>query len=414
MTDDPSPHATVPPTAGLPLRLADLAPWGDDDFEGALARHLQVDAVQLECSGTAALCVALTALKTLTPSRSTVVVPAYTCPLVALAVAHCGLSLRVCEVAPGSFDFDPTQLARLCDADTLAVVPTHIGGRVGNVDAAIACAQAAGAFTIEDAAQALGARRGGASIATACDIGFFSLAVGKGLTLFEGGVLLARTAALREACRAASEQLIPRGFNGWEARRCAELAGYAVAYRPSLLGWFYRRPLRQALARRDWEAAAGDDLGLSIPLHRVSAWRRRVGVRALARLAGFLDGGRARAQRRLERLARIDGLTVLRDAAFDAQGVWPVLLVLLPDHGQRDALLERLWGSGAGLGVPFVRVLTDYRRYAHCLPAPSATGDLAHARDLAGRLLSVSNSPWLDDARFEWLCGEIESLLRNK
>lgn len=413
---DPSPHATVPPTAGLPLRLSDLAPLGDDGFESALARWLGVDDAQLECSGTAALCVALTALKTLAPQRHAVVVPAYTCPLVALAVARCRLTLRVCDVAPGSFDFDAAELARLCDADTLAVVPTHIGGRVGNVDDAIACATAVGAFTIEDAAQALGARRGGTSIGTACDIGFFSLAVGKGLTLFEGGVLVARTAELRAACRAASGQIVPRGFGGWEMRRCLELAGYALAYRPSLLGWFYRRPLRHALARRDWEAAAGDDLGLTIPLHRVSAWRRRVGVRALARLPAFLTDGRARAERRWQRLGRIHGLTVLHDTAPDApdaQGVWPVLLVMVPTAAQRNALLQRLWGSGAGLGVPFVRVLTDYRRYAHCLPAPADTGALPHARDLAGRLLSLSNSPWLDDARFEWLCGEIERTLLN-
>ena len=62
-----------PPTAGLPLRLADLWPWGDDDLAGALAHWLRVPSVQLECSGTSALMVALRSLKTLSPERSEVV-----------------------------------------------------------------------------------------------------------------------------------------------------------------------------------------------------------------------------------------------------------------------------------------------------------------------------------------------------
>src|SRR2546427_8158285 len=83
----------LPPTAGLPLRAADLLPWGDADLATALAQWLGVPAVQLECSGTSALMVALQTLRRLAPGRSEVIAPAYTCPLVALAVAHCGLQL---------------------------------------------------------------------------------------------------------------------------------------------------------------------------------------------------------------------------------------------------------------------------------------------------------------------------------
>ena len=36
----------LPPTAGLPLRAADLLPWGDADLARALAQWLGVPAVQ--------------------------------------------------------------------------------------------------------------------------------------------------------------------------------------------------------------------------------------------------------------------------------------------------------------------------------------------------------------------------------
>ena len=87
-------HREVPPTAGLPLRQSDLL-GGSHDLEGALAAYLRLPSVQLECSGTAALVVILHALRHIAPKRDEVVLPAYTCPLVAWAVVRCGLKVRL-------------------------------------------------------------------------------------------------------------------------------------------------------------------------------------------------------------------------------------------------------------------------------------------------------------------------------
>ena len=401
------PRAEVPPTAGLPLRLADLA-WprhaADADLGAALARFIGVDAVQIECSGTAAFTVALSALRRLAPGRNEVVVPAYTCPLVALAVARCGLRLRLCDLAAGSLDLDPAHLASLCHAGTPAVVPTHLGGRVSDVATALACARAVGAWTIEDAAQALGAQAGGHSVGTAADIGFFSLAAGKGLSIFEGGALVARDPALAAACRQASAATVP-GRPAWELRRSAELLGYAAFYRPGGLGLVYGRPLRRALQRGDRVAAAGDDFDLPFPLHRPGRWRQAVGVKALGRLPRFLAEGRERARARAARLSGIAGLQVMTDSAAvpGAAGVWPLMMVMLPNEVSRDAALAQLWGAGCGVSLPFVHALPDYPHYTEVVPS-AAPNELPHARALAARMLAVSNSPWLDDERFEWVC----------
>ena len=75
----------LPPTAGLPLRWRDLLP-GAPTLASDLAAQLGTPPLQLECSGTASLLIALTTLRELQPQRRRVVVPAYTCPLVAIAV----------------------------------------------------------------------------------------------------------------------------------------------------------------------------------------------------------------------------------------------------------------------------------------------------------------------------------------
>ncbi|MGJ7505620.1 MULTISPECIES: DegT/DnrJ/EryC1/StrS family aminotransferase [unclassified Variovorax] len=394
----------VPPTAGLPLLRADLG-WptrhADADLGAALARFLRVEAAQIECSGTAALVVALTALSRLVPERDEVVVPGYTCPLVALAVIHCGLKLRVCDLGAGTLDLDPAHLQRLCNAQTLAVLPTHLGGRIADVATALDCARRVGAWTIEDAAQALGAQAEGRSVGTRGDIGFFSLAVGKGLSMFEGGALVVGDPALREACAQASVDVVPPRA-GWELRRSLELLGYALCYRPAVLRWVYGLPLRRALRRGDWLGAAGDVFEPTIPLHRVGRWRQAVGVRALARLPGFLAQCTAQARRRRNRLADIPGVQVLEDSAAVpcAAGVWPVFLIRLPTRAHRDSVLRAAWGNGCGLSLPFAHALPDYP----CLASAMAPQVLPHARTMAARLLAISNSPWLDDARFAVLC----------
>ncbi len=383
----------IPPTAGLPPRWRDLWPVPQADLAERLAGFLQVEEVQLECSGTAALIIALSALARLS-GRRVVVAPAWTCPLVALAVAHCGLELRLCDLAPDSIDLDPALLAGLCDRDTLAVVPTHLGGRVADVAAAHALAERVGAFVIEDAASALGARQNGRSVGLVGDAGFFSLAVGKGLSTFEGGVLLSRDPRLRAEFARSARALAPRRIN-WELRRSLELVGYHLLYRPELLGLAYGRPLRRALARNDPVAAVGDDFSPRIPLHTLGAWRRGVGGRAFERLPEFLRRGAERAAARRGRLAQIRGLRVFDDPP-GAQGSWPFLLLQMPDRASRDAALARLWRAGLGVSRLFIHALPDYAYLRNLV----SDVEVPQARRLAATTLTVSNSPWLDEARF--------------
>ncbi len=388
----------VPPTAGLPLRWSDFLPRaGGESFDARLAALLNVPAVQIECSGTAALIVALTALKRASARRS-VVIPAYTCPLVALAVMHCGLRPVLCDLKKNHFDFCPQTLQPLIDTGTLAVIPTHLGGRVADLAGVIDTAHRKGAWVIEDAAQSLAATSLGRAVGSLGDAGFYSLAVGKGLTLYEGGVLVAREPDLRRQLRETSEDIAPYRL-WWEVRRLVELAGYAAFYRPAALRFAYGVPLRRALRRGRLIEAVGDDFAGGIPLHRVGAWRRRIGVNAERRLPAFLEMTSLQAAARKSMLAAISGLTVIDDPE-ECRGTWPYFMVLMPDEASRDAALSRLWPAGVGVSRLFIHALPDYPYLAAHLPGQS----VPNAKDFAARMLTVSNSPWLGDRDFQWIC----------
>lgn len=394
----------IPPTAGLPLGLADLlgqrAALGE-----TLAAQLGTPPLQLECSGTAALLVALRTLSEQAPDRRTVVVPAYTCPLVAIAVRSLGLELRLCDLRANHFDMDPQALTQACRGDILAVVPTHLAGLIADVDTAMEIAKPAGAWVIEDAAQALGARTHGHSVGLRGDIGFFSLAAGKGLSIYEGGLLLTRDASMRDALRRTHEAMVPER-PAWELRRSLELVGLAALYRPSGLGLAYGMPLRRALRRGDPVAAIGEDFPPTIPLHKVSRWRESVGTRAAARLPNFIKQLRRQASGRVERLRQIRDLEVF-DPGAGNEGSWPFLLLRLPNQRSRDSILSPLWTAGVGVSRLFIHALPDYSYLANRIsPAPTP-----NARSFAEQTLTISNSPWLDDATFEKICHVIERCL---
>jgi perosamine synthetase len=395
----------VPPTAGLPLKWRDfLPPPHAVALETTLAALLEVPSVQLECSGTAALVVTLTTLQRASARRS-VVIPAYTCPLVALAVIHCGLKPVLCDLRENHFELGLQGLETACNDDTLAIIPTHLGGRAADLARVIEIARRKGAWVIEDAAQSLGAVWREQAVGTSGDVGFFSLAVGKGLTLYEGGVLVARDAGLRQALYETSLQIAPYRL-AWEIRRLLELVAYGALYRPAALRFAYGIPLRRALRKGKLIEAVGDDFSAGIPLHRVGTFRRAIGANASTRLPSFLDVLAEQAKERKSALARILGLSVIDDAE-GGRGTWPFLMVLMPTARACERALAQLWTAGLGVSRLFLYALPDYPY----LTTQLGTSDVPNARDFAARMLTISNSPWLQEGDFQRICSVLAGVL---
>ncbi|NUE67679.1 DegT/DnrJ/EryC1/StrS family aminotransferase [Snodgrassella sp. ESL0253] len=376
-----------PPTAGLPLKWRDWLPT-QQSLSDSVSAQLNLSPLQVTCSGTAALIIALTTLAQQHPQRKTVIVPAYTCPLVALAIHHCGLQIQLCDLRPDSIDLDIAQLTTLLNEHVLAVIPTHLGGRVTDVDTVKQLVQPHQISVIEDAAQALGAEVGKYG-----DVVLFSLAAGKGLTMYEGGLLTAADTQLRRSLQTTADRLLPLQLK-WEALRTLELLGYTALYNPTGLHFAYGHGRRKALRRQQWVAAVGDDFDFAIPLHRVSRWRQNVAANALQRLPAFLHTLQQQAQQRIQQLQSITGVQVIIDQ--HGQGVWPFLMVLLPTGQHRDAVLNQLWASPLGVTRLFIHTLAQYDYLRPIVPTMATP----NAEDFAARMLTITNSPWLTDAQF--------------
>ncbi len=390
-----------PPTAGLPLNWSDFLPTAAT-LEGELAQMLDVPWVQVECSGTAALVVALLTLKKMS-NRQSVVITAYTCPWVLVAVVHCGLKPVLCDTVANHFELDTHALNQVCNQDTLAIVPTHLAGRVADMQSVLDVAKQYGAYVVEDAAQSLGATLHGQPVGTFGDIGFYSLGVGKGLTIFAGGALVARDPLMQQALKETSRQVTSHNCLH-ELKRVLELIGYACLYRPLTLALVFGMPLRKALKQGDLLEAVGDYCSLKFPLHRVSGWRKRVGAKALARLQPHFKLTREQAMRRMARLAQIEGVQVIADGA-DMQGVWPFIMVLLPSEAVRNQVLTEIWLQRLGVGRLFVHALGDYGYLASYV----TSANTPNAQDFAARSMIVSNSLWLKDTAFESVCETISA-----
>lgn len=394
----------IPPTAGLPMLWQDWLPT-TKELCSTLSELLDLPELLLECSGTASLIIALKTLADMPENkgRNEVIIPAYNCPLVVLAIAHCNLKVKLCDIQQGHFDFDFDCLAKLLNEKTLAVIPTHIGGQLADVEKCAEMAKHHGIFVIEDGAQALGSSAGKIG-----DIGFFSLAVGKGLTLFEGGLLTAREEKLRAELKNTHEKIVKSHFF-FELKRIVELFGYFIAYRPKLLPVFYGLPRRKELEKGNMEEAVGDIFDNNIPFHKVSHFRMRRGANEARRLQTFLDDTTKQAQPRIEKLESIPSIKVIKGQE-GGKAIWPFITVMMKDEKSRDRALQTLWPSPYGVTRLFVHSLGQYN-YLH--PYLGDDFQTPNANDFAARMLTISNSLWLDDDMFDKILVSLENSIVN-
>lgn len=388
----------IPPTAGLPMIWRDWLPT-TKDLSVTLAKMFNLPPLIIECSGTASLIIALKTLADMPENkgRTEVVIPAYNCPLVVLAIAHCNLTIKLCDIQKNHFDFDFDCLNQLLNEKTLAVIPTHIGGQIANVKKCVEIAHKKGIYVIEDGAQALGSSAGENG-----DITFFSLAVGKGLTLYEGGLLTARNDKLRAALKKTHEKEVKSHFF-FELKRIAELFGYFIAYRPQLLPLSYGFPRRKELEKGNFEEAVGDLFDKNIPIHQLSRFRARRGANATTRLGAFLDDTKKQAELRIRKLETIPKIQIVK-GLNDATNIWPFIMVLMPDQICRDRALRTLWPSPLGVTRLFIHSLDKYHYLQPYLNHPFSA---ANANDFAARTLTISNSLWLDNAGFDMICEQL-------
>jgi dTDP-4-amino-4,6-dideoxygalactose transaminase len=189
-------------------------------------------------------------------------------------------------------------------ARTRAIIPVHLYGQAAPVERLLPLADRIGAWVVEDAAQAQGARRNGVNVGTLGHTASTSFYPGKNLGAYgDAGAVLTGSDDLARRARMIRDH------------------GSLEKYEHDVLGFNSRMDTLQAVV-------------LSAKLRRLAAWnvsRRDAAARYDVLLSG-LEG-------------------VIRPRTLDGnEHVWHLYVVRVPD---RDRVLKELHASGIGAGVHY-------------------------------------------------------------
>jgi len=324
-------------------------------------------------------------------AKKKVIIPAYICPSVAMAVLRAGLDLEVCDINGSDFNLDAEKLEEICGEkdDILAVVAAHLGGIPFDFDKVQSIVKGKGIFIIEDCAQALGAGFRGRKVGTLGDFSFFSLAKGKGLTIYEGGVIVANSKEYASIIDDTISRLVKKGFFA-EILRMLGLFGYAIFYRPRLFWFVYRLPELFWHASGQHLKAISEYFSVDFPVHRVSKIRGRMGHMNFCRLDAEITRQRETAAEYIKRLEGIKGIKVIMENR-DSIATYPFVTLLFEDAEKRNRILGVLKKSGAGVSELYTSPVTDYEY----LKGKVAPGVSTGARHLAERQIILSTSIFL-------------------
>ena len=240
-------------------------------------------------------------------------------------------------------------------------------------------------YIIEDAAQAFGAQWGNEFVGTQGDIGIYSFGAGKGLTIYQGGGLVARDPDIRTGLRDASTRLA-KPSNSMEARRIIELVFYHLLFNPIGLALAYGAPLRYWLARGRPEHAIGDEIPDNIAIHPIGRFRRRVGVNALRRYSSHLADARQRGHALVRALEQVPSRVNPFVGRGEPTGLF--LFATAASAAELDAVLAKTWRAGIGITKLFMYAIGRYKALSGSLE----TSTTPNADQLAATTLTITTS----------------------
>ena len=243
------------------LRASEWSRLGDDwplpcldELEQRWAEaHGTTDCVAVS-SGTAALTLVLRALDL--PSGDEVLIPAYGCPAVDVAVHQAGLTPVHVELDPRTYGMSPAHAAVAVTPRTGAIVAVHFGGQPAHLRSLATVAERQGLALIEDACLAPGATYDGRPAGSWGVAGVFSLGVHKPLSAGEGGLVTtsdARLAARLRRLRSLGAD--PETGEIWEPSGNFRLTELQAAVALPQLARLEEDRLRRAQVAERWTAA---------------------------------------------------------------------------------------------------------------------------------------------------------------
>jgi perosamine synthetase len=402
----------VPPTAGFPLRFTELigrifAKEKQSLFEEDFRTYLGVPYSRICCSGTASLYYIAETIKKLTHKR-TIIIPAFICPLVPFALHRAGFRVELCDIMSDNFNYDDKMLSRICSSreDIAAVLVDHLAGIPVEMDHVSLLAEKHRFFIIEDCAQSLGAEYKNKKIGTRGDFAFFSMAAGKGLTMYEGGVIVSRHSKyaefLDETCTRFEKVNILT-----EVALIIELFGYTLFYHPRLFWFIFTLPQLFWTWRKDDVKAFREDFSCDFPLNSVSRFRKKIGHLQFSRLESEINLQREKFNYYRTQMPDT-GVAVIGETGGD-RATYPFVAIICNNADQRKRILSVCENSGLGVSVLYARALHKYEY----LEGIVSRGSYPNAEYIASCTITVSTNRWMTAEKIEKLCAKLNLINMN-
>jgi dTDP-4-amino-4,6-dideoxygalactose transaminase len=332
-------------------------------LEAEIAAMLEVEHAIGCASGTDALLLSLRALDV--GRGDEVVTSPFTFFATAGAIHNVGARPVFADIDPETFNLDPAGAAEAVTERTRALIPVHLFGQLAPMEEFEALARRRGIDLLEDAAQAIGARRrlaDGRTITTgtlgqACAFSFFP---SKNLGGFgDGGMVVTKDAAMAERLRR------------------LRVHGGPQAYRHEEVGYNSRLDALQAAV-------------LSVKLPHLGRWSE-----ARRRNARYYD----------QAFAAVDGLATPVVAAGN-ESIYNQYTIRVAD-GRRDELRERLEARGVGSAIYYPVPLHLQECFAYL---GYRAGQFPEAERAALEVLSLPVYPELTGAQLDHVAQAVREL----
>ncbi len=219
--------------------LASPPPGAVGQFEQAFAAHFACAHGVAFSYGRTALWALLQALEI---EGAEVIVPAYTCSVVAHAVTLSRNTCRFVDATLADYNMDLDQVERAISPATRMIVATHLFGFPLDVDRLRAIVSTAEArvghkiWIVQDCAHAFGARWKGRLVAAEADVALFGLNISKSMTSIFGGMLTTNDSGLASKVRAWRDAHMTLASPAKALARRAYLVAAAAAFQNAVYG----------------------------------------------------------------------------------------------------------------------------------------------------------------------------------
>ncbi len=329
------------------------------EFEQAFADYCGASFGISTTSGTTALHLALYAVG-LGPGDE-VIVPALTFIASANSVAYTGAKPVFADVDLETWNILPSEIERLRNEHTRAIVPVDLYGHPADMDAIMAIASERDIFVLEDAAESHGAHVGNRRTGSIAHASAFSFFANKTITTGEGGMLTTNDEMLAARLRTLRDHAMPPDNRYWH-----------------------------------------DEVGFN---YRMTNLQAAVGLAQMKRIDEFIARKRQIADLYRSRLSEIPGLILPVEREGYTSIFWMVSVVLTDEYAiARDDLIVALRERGID-SRPFFHSLDTLPPYHSDTPLPNA-------KYLSQRGLNLPSSPRLMNDQVHIICDVLEELAR--